>query len=131
MVFLSKKRTLEILEKAKPGDKTSQYSDLFLSTLIILNLLAVSLESVESIGNIFRKEFYIFEVFSVSIFVIEYILRIWATGAKGDGSKSSAFKNRLKYIFSFTGLIDLLAILPSLLPLLFSVDLRWLRVLRL
>ncbi|MFL2812762.1 MAG: hypothetical protein ACJZ8H_03035 [Paracoccaceae bacterium] len=40
-------------------------------------------------------------------------------------------KNRLKYIFSFTGLIDLLAILPSLLPLLFSVDLRWLRVLRL
>ena len=70
MVFLSKKRTLEILEKAKPGDKTSQYSDLFLSTLIILNLLAVSLESVESIGNIFRKEFYIFEVFSVSIFFI-------------------------------------------------------------
>ena len=84
MVFLSKKRTLEILEKAKPGDKTSQYSDLFLSTLIILNLLAVSLESVESIGNIFREEFYIFEVFSVSIFVIEYILRIWETVAKGD-----------------------------------------------
>ena len=131
MVFLSKKRTLEILEKAKPGDKTSQYSDLFLSTLIILNLLAVSLESVESIGNIFRKEFYIFEVFSVSIFVIEYILRIWATGAKSNGTNSSAFKHRLKYIFSFTGLIDLLAILPSLLPLLFSVDLRWLRVLRL
>ena len=131
MVLLSKKRTLEILEKAKPGDKTSHYSDLFLSTLIILNLLAVSLESVESIGNIFRKEFYIFEVFSVSIFVIEYILRIWATGAKSNGTHSSAFKHRLKYIFSFTGLIDLLAILPSLLPLLFSVDLRWLRVLRL
>ena len=61
MVLLSKKRTLEILEKAKPGDKTSQYSDLFLSTLIILNLLAVSLESVESIGTVFRKEFYVFE----------------------------------------------------------------------
>ena len=131
MVFLSKKRTLEILEKAKPGDKTSQYSDLFLSTLIILNLLAVSLESVEAIGTMFRKEFYIFEVFSVSIFVIEYILRIWATGARSNGTHSSAFKHRLKYIFSFTGLIDLLAILPSLLPLLFSVDLRWLRVLRL
>ena len=70
MVFLSKKRTLEILEKAKPGDKTSQYSDLFLSTLIILNLFAVSLESVESIGNMFSKEFYIFEVLSVSIFEI-------------------------------------------------------------
>ena len=131
MVFLSKKRTLEVLEKAKPGDKTSQYSDVLLSTLIILNLLAVSLESVESIGATYRKEFYVFEVFSVSIFLVEYILRIWATGARSDGSHKSAMKHRIKYVFSFTGIIDLLAILPSLLPLLFSVDLRWLRVLRL
>tara|TARA_X000000368_G_C22986126_1_gene692234 strand:+ start:405 stop:1328 length:924 start_codon:yes stop_codon:yes gene_type:complete len=129
--ILSQQRILEILEKAKPGDKTSQYSDLFLSTLIILNLLAVSLESVESIGNVFRYEFYVFELFSVSIFIFEYLLRIWATGANGDGSLSSSFKARLKYILGFTGIIDLLAILPSLLPLLFSVDLRWLRVLRL
>jgi len=129
--ILSQQRILEILEKAKPGDKTSQYSDLFLSTLIILNLLAVSLESVESIGNVFRYQFYIFELFSVSIFIFEYLLRIWATGANGDGSLSSSFKARLKYILGFTGIIDLLAILPSLLPLLFSVDLRWLRVLRL
>ncbi len=131
MGILSQQRILEILEKAKPGDKTSQYSDLFLSTLIILNLLAVSLESVESIGNVFRYEFYVFELFSVSIFICEYLLRIWATGANGDGSLSSSFKARLKYILGFTGIIDLLAILPSLLPLLFSVDLRWLRVLRL
>jgi len=129
--ILSQQRILEILEKAKPGDKTSQYSDLFLSTLIILNLLAVSLESVESIGNVFRYQFYVFELFSVSIFIFEYLLRIWATGANGDGSLSSSFKARLKYILGFTGIIDLLAILPSLLPLLFSVDLRWLRVLRL
>ena len=131
MGSLSQQRILEILEKAKPGDKTSQYSDLFLSTLIILNLLAVSLESVESIGKVFRYEFYIFELFSVSIFIFEYLLRIWATGANGDGSLSSSFKARLKYILGFTGIIDLLAILPSLLSLLFSVDLRWLRVLRL
>ena len=51
LVFLSKKRTLEILEKAKPGDKTSQYSDLFLSTLIILNLLALI--------NFWKKLFYL------------------------------------------------------------------------
>jgi len=129
--LLSQQRTLEILEKAKPGDKTSQYSDLFLSTLIILNLLAVSLESVDSLGNMFRSQFYAFELFSVSIFIFEYLLRIWATGANGKNSLRASFKARLKYIFGFTGIIDLLAILPSLLPLLFSVDLRWLRVLRL
>ena len=131
MGLLSQHRVLEILEKAKPGDKVSQYSDLFLSTLIILNLLAVSLESVESLGSKFQPQFYAFEIFSVSIFIVEYLLRIWATGANGDGSLRSSFKSRSKYIFGFTGLIDLLAILPSLLPLLFSVDLRWLRVLRL
>ena len=131
MGLLSQHRVLEILEKAKPGDKVSQYSDLFLSTLIILNLLAVSLESVESLGSKFQSQFYAFEIFSVSIFIVEYLLRIWATGANGDGSLRSSFKSRSKYIFGFTGLIDLLAILPSLLPLLFSVDLRWLRVLRL
>ena len=39
---------------------------------------------------------------------------------------------RLRYIFSFTGIIDLMAILPSILPLLLGgVDLRWLRILRL
>ena len=63
--------------------------------------------------------------------MVEYLLRIWATRARGDGSHKSSMKHRIKYIFSFTGIIDLLAILPSLLPLLFSVDLRWLRVLRL
>ena len=131
MGLLSQQRTLEILEKAKPGDKTSQYSDLFLSTLIILNLLAVSLESVDSIGTMFRSQFYAFELFSVSIFICEYLLRIWATGANGKNSLRASFQARLKYIFGFTGIIDLLAILPSLLPLLFSVDLRWLRVLRL
>ena len=131
MGLLSQHRVLEILEKAKPGDRVSQYSDLFLSTLIILNLLAVSLESVESLGSKFQPQFYAFEIFSVSIFIVEYLLRIWATGANGDGSLRSSFKSRSKYIFGFTGLIDLLAILPSLLPLLFSVDLRWLRVLRL
>ena len=131
MGLLSQHRVLEILEKAKPGDKVSQYSDLFLSTLIILNLLAVSLESVESLGSKFQPQFYAFEIFSVSIFIVEYLLRIWATGANGDGGLRSSFKSRSKYIFGFTGLIDLLAILPSLLPLLFSVDLRWLRVLRL
>jgi len=65
--LLSQHRVLEILEKAKPGDKVSQYSDLFLSTLIILNLLAVSLESVESLGSKFQSQFYAFEIFSVSI----------------------------------------------------------------
>jgi voltage-gated potassium channel len=63
---------------------------------------------------------------------VEYILRIWAMSANEASKFKTATGRRLEYIFSFTGLIDLIAILPSLLPLfLGEVDLRWLRVLRL
>ena len=69
---------------------------------------------------------------SVTIFGIEYILRIWCMAANEASRHNTAFRRRIEYIFSFTGLIDLVAILPSLLPLLLGeIDLRWLRVLRL
>ena len=66
-MFVSRKRMLEILEQAQEGDRTSRLVDRFLSFLIVTNILAVSLESVESIGvpivrpfsfsNIFRLSF--------------------------------------------------------------------------
>ena len=73
-----------------------------------------------------------FEILSVVIFSVEYLLRVWSASARKDLGNSSDFVKRLKYIFSFTGLVDLLAIIPSILPYFFGgVDLRWLRVLRL
>ena len=90
------------------------------------------MESVSSLGTKYGTAFLIFEMFSVTIFGIEYISRIWCMAANEASSHSSPFRRRIEYIFSFTGLIDLIAILPSLLPLLLGeIDLRWLRVLRL
>ena len=131
-MLVSKERTLEILEKSSSGDKLSFYSDVFFSSLIILNLIAVSLESIESLELRYRSYFIFFELFSVGIFSVEYILRIWATGAKIDSKYRSKNGRRLEYIFSFTGIIDLAAILPSILAMFMpAADLRWLRVLRL
>mgnify|MGYP001160917827 FL=1 len=130
--MVSKERTLEILEKSNSGDKLSFYSDVFFSSLIILNLLAVSLESIESLEFKYKSFFVFFEIFSVGIFSVEYILRIWATGAKADSKYRSQNGRRIEYIFSFTGIIDLAAILPSILAMFVpAADLRWLRVLRL
>ena len=73
-----------------------------------------------------------FEWFSVSIFLTEYLLRIWSIAADNRNPAKTPLGRRARYIFSFTGLIDLAAILPSILPLIMGgVDLRWLRVLRL
>ena len=125
------KRTFEILNKAKYGDRSSQVFDFFLSFLILANLLAVCLESVKSINDQFQLFFLYFEYGSVIIFSIEYILRIWSQAVNVISPSKSANGRRLRYIFSFTGIIDLLAILPSLLPLIAGgLDLRWLRVLR-
>ena len=125
-------RVMEILNKDSNQDSVSRACDIFLSILIILNLIAVCLESVESINRQYHDLLVAFEWFSVSIFLVEYLLRIWSIAADNRSSAKTATGRRAKYIFSFTGLIDLAAILPSILPLIMGgVDLRWLRVLRL
>ena len=126
-----KKRTSELLSKANITDKPSQYVDTALFILILLNITAVCLESIQGIGNKYQKSFYYFEMFSVFIFGIEYLLRVWSAPAREDLGESSSFIKRFKYIFSFTGLVDFIAIIPSIITYFGGLDLRWLRVLRL
>ena len=125
-------RTLEILDQAEGNDITSKLCDYFILGLVFLNIVAVVLESVSSLYDIYAIYFTIFELISVVIFTCEYSLRIWASGAQPSGAKHSFAKGRLKYIFSFHGVIDLVAILPFYLQVLLpGLDLRVLRILRL
>lgn len=130
--MITKRRTYEILEKSQVGDRHSFFCDIFLTVLIVVNLIAVCLETIDSLSAAYKPIFDAIELFSVSIFSIEYGLRIWSRPAAPDEYGRTATGKRLGYIFSFTGIIDLLAILPSILPLLLGgIDLRWLRILRL
>ena len=130
--MINQKRTFEIIEKGHDEDRVSRFCDLFLFTLIVLNLVAVCLETVDSLYLQYKTVFTLIEIISVSIFSAEYGLRIWSCAAAPDGKLRGASAKRVAYIFSFTGVIDLLAILPSIIPLFFGgVDLRWLRILRL
>ncbi len=132
MYLKIQKRTSQLLSKGNVADKPSQYVDMILFILIVLNIAAVCLESVKHIGNEYKVAFNTFEFFSVVIFSIEYVLRVWSAPARNDLGDTTNFIKRIKYIFSFTGLIDFLAIIPSILPYFFGgLDLRWLRVLRL
>ena len=132
MYLKIQKRTSQLLSKGNVADKPSQYVDMILFILIVLNIAAVCLESVRHIGNEYKLAFNAFEFFSVVIFSIEYVLRVWSAPARNDLGNSTNIIKRMKYIFSFTGLIDFLAIIPSILPYFFGgLDLRWLRVLRL
>jgi hypothetical protein len=61
----------------EPGGEDRRYFDPFILSLIVLNVAAVVLVTVESIGSSYATFFYAFKLFSVAVFSLEYILRIW------------------------------------------------------
>ncbi|MBI9010957.1 MAG: ion transporter [Clostridiales bacterium] len=123
-----KKRVFEVIEKAEYGDKASKYFDLGIILLIVLNTIAIVLESYNTIFIRYESQFKIFEFVSVVIFSMEYILRLWTADLKYK--TLSNLKSRRKFAFSFMALIDLFAILPFYLPMILPIDLRFLRMVR-
>jgi voltage-gated potassium channel len=124
-----KDRIFEILETAPAGDLPSRAFDIFLITLISLNVIAVILETVRSISSQFSHLFTIFEIFSVGVFTIEYLLRLWT--CTSDPNFSSPIKGRTRFALTPLVLADLLAILPFYVPMVIPLDLRFVRAVRL
>ena len=121
-----------IFDPSREPSRLSRVVNFFLFSLIILNVAAVTLESIASVRARWHDQLTTFELVSVFIFTLEYALRIWSAPENQDLSGETASKKRRAYVCSFTGIIDLLAILPYLLQLIgLSVDMRMLRVLRL
>jgi len=77
--------------------------DISLLVLILLSVAALMLESVKEVEEHYGTELKVLEWIITILFAIEYILRIYAV------------RKPWKYIFSFYGLVDLLAILPTFL----------------
>ena len=83
--------------------------DILLLALILLSVVLVSLESIQSVDEIYHNYINIAEWIITILFTLEYIARL------------SCVTNPGKYIFSFFGLIDLFSTLPKYLSLLFFV----------
>lgn len=107
----------------------SRVLNFFLIFLIVANVLAVMLESIDSIYFAHQKIFDLFETFSIALFTIEYLLRFWCVVE--ESPDQPAWKTRLKWVTSGGAIIDLLAILPAYLNFIVPIDLRFLRILRL
>jgi voltage-gated potassium channel len=101
----------------------------FIIVLILLNLMAVVLETEPGLYNKYETFFKTFNLVSVIIFSIEYLLRLWS--CTHDPKYQHWFWGRVKYFFSWEALIDLAAILPFYIGGLLVLDLRELRLLRL
>ena len=84
----NRKRLWEILEKGNENDRVSVYTDIFLITLIILNITAVLLETVDSIYSVYQFHFLLFERVSTFIFLVEYLLRVWVSVENSSKAKN-------------------------------------------
>ena len=97
--------------------------------LIVLNVVAIILESIESLRLDYEAAFWWFEAFSVTVFTIEYLLRVWSSVERPQ--YTNVLSGRLRYMLTPMAMVDLLAILPSYLSMFLGVDARFLRVVRL
>jgi|TARA_B110000914_G_C15501070_1_gene465792 voltage-gated potassium channel len=111
MNFRSKLRTVINDNSTKSG----KLFDYIIQLLILMSLVAFALETLPDNSPEFINLLYNFEIFCIVVFSVEYFLRIYVS------------KKTLNYIFSFYGLIDLIAIIPYYLS---SIDLRFLRMFR-
>lgn len=102
--------------------------NLVLITIITLNAIAIVLHTVPEYNQRFARLFTDFELFSVGFFTIEYLLRVWVSVE--NEKYHHWFWGRLRYIFSTSALIDILAIFPFYFSL-FATDLAIVRILRL
>lgn len=123
-----KLRLYDILVETDDDELIDKIIAVFLMILIIVNTGAVILESVDEIYQPYESIFHAIEYVSVAIFTVEYLLRLWI--APLDPRYAKPFWGRLRYAFSAMAMVDLLAILPALLPMLFAFDLRLMRFLR-
>ncbi len=103
--------------------RAGQLFDKTLIYLILLSLVVVVVDSIESISAEFHFSLTVLEWFFTIIFSLEYVARVYCA------------QNRMQYIKSFYGIIDLVAILPTYLAMLFPelhalIDVRVLRLIR-
>jgi voltage-gated potassium channel len=130
VMYHSTKKKVHILLHPELGNtKWDRILNAFIIILIILNVTAVMLETVPSIHEPYAEFFHVFDLVSVIIFTIEYVLRVWSSNH--DPRYSHSFHGRLRYMLSTDALIDLLAILPFYVHIFVGFDLRVIRIFRL
>jgi voltage-gated potassium channel len=123
-----KHEVYKFLNEVDDDKRLNFFFHFFMGILISSNVLAVILETIPSLNQKYVEHFYYFEFFSVIVFSLEYILRLWSCTI--IPAYSSRITGRIKYSLIPLSIIDLVAILPFYLPLIISLDLRFIWVLR-
>ena len=129
--FERKQRVFQIIEVGNDLDEISRGYDFLNAFAIVLNLLVSILYTFSDIKEQMGSVLVMVEQVTVVFFAIDYGLRVWTAGFLHREIPEK--RARRKYIFSFTGLVDLLSFLPYYLPVFFpsgAVAFRMVRIVR-
>jgi voltage-gated potassium channel len=131
-----KRRLYEILEVADQNDRASYIFGLFLISLISVNIFALIIGTIQPIYSRSPLFFNLFELVTVLVFLAEYLLRLWS--CTSDPRFAAPVRGRLKFSLSPLAVVDLAAILPTIITVLASLvlgiqgfDMGYLRAIRL
>lgn len=125
-------RAYLVLEGGPAHGKLGTAVEVFLIILIIANVVAFTLQSVPSIRQPYWLDLEVFEVFSVAVFTLEYIVRLWISIEDPLIREKGRWKGRLRAALKPTMMIDFLAVAPVYFTVFFPyLDLRFLRMVRL
>ncbi len=123
-----RKRLFEILEVGNDLDYISRGYDYINASTIILNLIASIMLTYPKMREQYGAVLTIIEQITVAFFGIDYVLRVFtARFLHSDDTEPRAI---VKYIFSFTGIVDLLSFLPYYLPFFFPTGTAAFRMIR-
>ena len=105
-----KKKIFNIIQIGDTSNRISRFFDVFITITIFSNILVTFMQTFEELSCLFTF-FKIVEWITLGIFCVEYALRIWTADYLYPNLHPA--RARLKFIFSFDGIIDLLTIIPA------------------
>jgi voltage-gated potassium channel len=127
-----RRRVYLVLEGGPAHGVLGLVIEIFLIVLIIANVVAFTLASVPSIRHPYWFDLELFEFFSVAVFTIEYVLRLWVSIEDPLVREKGRWKGRLSAAVKPVMVIDFLAVAPVYFTMFLPVlDLRFLRMVRL
>jgi voltage-gated potassium channel len=118
-----------LLESPANTNKVRKAIIFFIATMILLNVFMVILETVNSLYLEYMTFFHLFDFFTVIVFTLEYVLRIWC--CVKNPLYADPVRGRILYALSPYALTDIIAITPFYLPMIIPIELRLFRMLRL
>ena len=128
LLLRCRKRTAAIIEMGSAQDWVSRGYDILSGLMLLANLSASILYTFNSMALQYGSLLVAIEAVTVAFFAVDYALRLWT--APEFFPKLSSFRSVWKYVFSLTGIVDLLSFLPYYLPIFFPAGAAVFRIFR-